>query len=147
MRPFVIVNCAMTPDGKIAGKERRQVRISSQEDLERVKKLRASCDAILVGIGTVLADDPHLTVKDPQLEKKPLRVVLDSHGRTPDNAKVLDRNAPTLIATAEECRKTWKNAEVVRFGKGRVDIEPLLSYLYSKGIKKLLVEGGGEVIW
>ncbi|MGB9884681.1 MAG: RibD family protein, partial [Methanomassiliicoccales archaeon] len=105
MRPFVIVNCAMTPDGKIAGKERRQVRISSQEDLERVKKLRASCDAILVGIGTVLADDPHLTVKDPQLEKKPLRVVLDSHGRTPDNAKVLDRNAPTLIATAEECRK------------------------------------------
>ncbi|MBC7108316.1 MAG: 2,5-diamino-6-(ribosylamino)-4(3H)-pyrimidinone 5'-phosphate reductase [Methanomassiliicoccales archaeon] len=147
MRPYVIVNCAMTPDGKIAGRERRQVRISSQEDLERVKKLRASCDAILVGIGTVLADDPHLTVKDLPPEKNPLRVVLDSNGRTPDHAKVLDRNAPTLIATSEECKKTWKNVEVVRFGKGRVDIEQLLSYLYSKGVRKLLVEGGGEVIW
>ncbi|MCQ5375599.1 MAG: 2,5-diamino-6-(ribosylamino)-4(3H)-pyrimidinone 5'-phosphate reductase [Methanomassiliicoccales archaeon] len=147
MRPYVIVNCAMTPDGKIAGRERRQVRISSQEDLERVKKLRASCDAILIGIGTVLADDPHLTVKDLPPEKNPLRVVLDSNGRTPDHAKILNQNAQTLIATSEDCKKTWKNAEVVRFGKGRVDIEQLLSYLYSKGVRKLLVEGGGEVIW
>lgn len=147
MRPYVIVNCAMTPDGKIAGRERRQVRISSQQDIERVRELRASCDAILVGIGTVLADDPHLTVKDLPPEKNPVRVILDSNGRTPDHAKVLDRNAPTLIATSEECKKTWKDVEVVRFGKGRVDIEQLLSYLYSKGVRKLLVEGGGEVIW
>lgn len=147
MRPFVIVNCAMTADGKIAGRERRQVRISSEEDLERVRKLRASCDAILVGVGTVLADDPHLTVKGTPKGGNPLRVVLDSRGRTPENARVLNGCAPTLIVTTEFCQKTWKNAEVVRFGKERVDIRRLLSYLYNKGVRLLLVEGGGETIW
>ena len=63
MRPRVTVNCAMTADGKLASRTRKQLRISSREDMERVKSLRASSDAILVGVGTILADDPHLTVK------------------------------------------------------------------------------------
>ncbi len=72
MRPEVLVNCAMSPDGKIATKERRQVRISSEEDRERVRKLRSSCGAILVGVGTILADDPHLTVKGEREGTEPL---------------------------------------------------------------------------
>jgi len=64
MRPRVTVNCAMTADGKLAGRRRRQVAISSPEDLARVKQLRRISDAIMVGVGTVLSDDPHLTVKD-----------------------------------------------------------------------------------
>ncbi|MGD0056372.1 MAG: 2,5-diamino-6-(ribosylamino)-4(3H)-pyrimidinone 5'-phosphate reductase [Methanomassiliicoccales archaeon] len=147
MRPFVIVNCAMTPDGKIAGRSRRQVRISSREDAERVQSLRTSSDAILVGVGTILADDPHLTVKGAAPTKTLLRVVLDSKGRTPENARVLDGSAPTLIVTTEECSKTWKRVEVLRCGIGRVDLRILLTELYRQGVRRLLVEGGGEVIW
>lgn len=147
MRPRVHVNCAMTADGKIAGRSRRQVRISSPEDMERVRRLRMESDAILVGIGTILSDDPHLTVKDLPPEQNPLRVVLDSRGRTPDEASVLDTKARTLIATAEDCDRTWRGVEVVRFGVGRVDISRLLEHLEAIGVRTLLVEGGGEVMW
>lgn len=145
MRPFVHVNCAMTADGKIAGRSRRQIRISSPEDLSRVRALRIESDAIMVGIGTVLSDDPHLTVKGAKMN--PVRIVLDSNGKTPDTARVLDGRAPTIIATSEECERAWKNAEVIRVGKERVDLEKLLGILYERGIRKLMVEGGGEVLW
>ncbi len=147
MRPHIIVNCAMTADGKITSIARRQVRISSPEDMERVKALRAGSDAILVGVGTVLADDPHLTVKSLPEEKNPLRIVLDSQGRTPDDAKVLSGGEPTLIATAEKCTKTWKGAQVLRCGERQVDLHCLMSELERRGIKRLMVEGGGETIW
>lgn len=147
MRPTVTVNCAMTADGKIAGRSRNQLRISSAEDLERVKRMRAATDAILVGVGTVLADDPHLTVKGNPPEKNPLRVVLDSRGRTPENARVLDGRARTLIATAENCRTSWPTAEVVRVGRSKVDLKLLLEHLYGLGVRTLMVEGGGETIF
>lgn len=146
MRPRVTVNCAMTADGKLAGRRRRQVAISSPEDLARVKQLRRNSDAILVGVGTVLSDDPHLTVKDA-IEESPIRVVLDSSGRTPDDARVLDGRARTIMATSEECERTWENAETIRVGKGRVDVDALLTRLGEMGIGTLLVEGGGEVLW
>ena len=98
----------MTADGKIAGRSRRQLRISSPEDLARVKELRAASGAILVGVGTVIADDPHLTVKDLPPERNPLRVVLDPRGRTPDGARVLDGRARTLIVTSEDCERNWR---------------------------------------
>ncbi len=66
MRPYVVVNIAMSADGKISTRERRQVRISGAQDRNRVDKLKAGCDAIMVGIGTVLADDPSLTVKSEE---------------------------------------------------------------------------------
>jgi 2,5-diamino-6-(ribosylamino)-4(3H)-pyrimidinone 5'-phosphate reductase len=147
MRPHIIVNCAMTADGKIAGISRRQVRISSPEDMERVKALRAGSDAILVGVGTVLADDPHLTVKSLPPDKNPLRIVLDSQGRTPNHAKVLAGGAPTLIATAKGCIKTWKGVEVLRCGERQVDLQCLMNELERRGIERLMVEGGGETIW
>lgn len=147
MRPHVTVNCAMTADGKIASKSRRQLRISSPEDLQRVKAMRASTDAILVGVGTVLADDPHLTVKGNPPEKNPLRVVLDSSGRTPRAAKVLDDRARTVIVTSEECAATWPDVEVIRVGKGKVDLHALLDRLYQLGVRSLMVEGGGETIF
>lgn len=147
MRPEVTVNCAMTADGKIAGRSRRQMRISSREDMERVKCLRSSSDAILVGVGTVLADDPHLTVKGLTYDENPLRVVLDSSGRTPEGAQVLDERAATLIVTAEDCQRAWPRGEVFRAGRGKVDLVRTLEHLYSRGIRKLMVEGGGETIF
>jgi len=147
MRPHVIVNCAMTADGKIAGKARKQIRISSAEDLERVKKLRAESEAILVGVNTIMADDPHLTVKGLSPETGPIRIVLDSQGRTPDGAKVLDDGARTLIVTNTNCRRTWKGAEVLRVGDGKVDLHGLMRELESRNVQRLMVEGGGETIW
>lgn len=147
MRPEVTVNCAMTADGKIAGRSRKQMRISSREDMERVKRLRSTSDAILVGVGTVLADDPHLTIKGLTFEENPLRVVLDSSGRTPDDARVLDERAATLMVTSEDCQRTWPRGEVFRAGRGRVDLVRALEYLYERGIRKLMVEGGGETIF
>jgi 2,5-diamino-6-(ribosylamino)-4(3H)-pyrimidinone 5'-phosphate reductase len=147
MRPRVIVNCAMSADGKIAGKERKQLRISSEEDLARVKELRLACNAILVGVGTIVADDPHLTVKGRPKEEQPLRIVLDPNGRTPDDARVLNDWATTIIVTSIECKRKWKGAEVLRTGEDRVNLRSLMANLEAYNVKTLMVEGGGETIW
>lgn len=138
----------MSLDGRIALPSRRQTRLSSGEDLARVHRLRAEVDAVVVGIGTVLADDPKLTVKGVHAgtPRQPLRIVLDSRGRTPATAQVLDGRAPTLIVTSEECTTTFANAEVLRCGRGRVDLGGLLDRLSARGIRTLLVEGGEEII-
>jgi len=152
MRPRVIVNCAMSADGKIALQSRKQTRISSDADIARVHRLRNRCDAILAGIETVLCDDPKLMVKEKYVKRmrQPLRVVLDSKGRTPKNAKAVSPGVRTLIAVAEKpVRNRWgRNVEVVVAGPGpQVSISALLEELSRRGIKSVLVEGGGTVIW
>jgi len=147
MRPRVIVNCAMSADGKIASKERKQLRISSEEDMARVKELRLSVDAILVGVGTILADDPHLTVKGRPKEEQPLRIVLDANGRTPDEARVVNDWAKTLMVTSIDCKKKWPGTDCLRTGEGRVNLRSLMAHLEANNIKSLMVEGGGETIW
>lgn len=148
MRPRVIVNVAMSADGKIALPNRRGVRISNEEDLRRVHALRAACDAVLVGVGTVLMDNPKLTVKREYAnEKNPVRIVLDSDGSTPEHSAVLDGSAATIIATDVNCAKTFPNAEVVRMGHDEVDLKALMEMLSERGVKTLLIEGGGTVVW
>ncbi len=143
-RPGVVVNVAMSADGKIALTGNKEVKISGDEDFKRVHELRNRVDAIIVGIGTVLADDPKLTVKKKYVDdpNKPLRVVLDSRGRIPENSNIF-KDDNYLIATAQETdRKNF-----VRCGAGDdVDIAALLELLYDRGIREVLVEGGGEVI-
>lgn len=145
----VTVNCAMSADGKIALNSRKQTDISNEIDKKRVHELRNSVDAILVGIGTVLTDDPKLTVKARYVHnpRSPVRVVLDSRGRTPPHARVLNGESKTVIATSEECTREFPNAETVRCGTGRVDIERLLPMLEERGVHSMLIEGGAEVIW
>ena len=145
MRPFIHVNCAMSADGKIAGIERKQVRISSEEDKQRVKNLRRQYDAILVGVGTVISDDPHLTVKGLNYDENPVRIVLDPHGRTPSEALVVNDAAPTIMITDEYCEKTWNNADVIRCGNP-LDLGLAMESLAKMGIENILVEGGGETI-
>ena len=147
MRPFILVNCAMSADGKLAGAERKQIRISSDEDITRVKNLRRKYNAILVGVGTVIADDPHLTVKNATYDENPIRIILDTNGRTPDSARVLDDKAPTVVITCEECTKDWPGVESVRCGKGHIDLPRAMEILAEEyGIENVIVEGGGEVI-
>lgn len=147
MRPFIHVNCAMSADGKIAGEDRTQVRISSDEDKTRVKTLRKKYDAILIGVGTVIADDPHLTIKDGDYDTNPIRIVLDPHGRTPEDAQVLDERAPTVMVTLEDCDVEWDCEEIIRAGKDVIDLEKVLGMLAEDiGIENILVEGGGRTI-
>lgn len=148
MKPHVHVNCAMSLDGKIALATGEQVRISSDADMARVHRLRSEYDAILVGVGTVLADDPKLTVKEKYVASpsQPLRVVLDSQLRTPDDAEVMSDAAPTLIAT---CRRSFRRGhmEAVTCGDGQVELPAVLSLLHKRGVERLMVEGGGTVIY
>lgn len=154
-RPRVIVNCAMSADGKIALAGRRPAEISSEEDLLRVHRLRASCDAILVGVGTVIADDPKLYVCPKRVSDPPapLKVVLDASGRTPPGAAFLASPGRALVATVERSARALRDrlvgrAEVVAFGDGGlVDLHGLLAHLAGAGVRTLLVEGGGTVIW
>lgn len=145
----VVVNCAMSADGKIALKTRRQTKISNEEDKRRVHQLRNSSDAILVGVETVISDDPKLTVNEKYVKKpgRPLRIILDSNGRTPANALVLNGAAPTMVVTNDRCRTKFPNAEMVRCGRKDVDLKKLMSILEKKGVRNLLVEGGSRVIW
>jgi 2,5-diamino-6-(ribosylamino)-4(3H)-pyrimidinone 5'-phosphate reductase len=139
----------MSADGKIALPMRRQTRISNEEDMRRVHELRHRCDAVLVGIGTVLADDPKLTVKERYvpMPRQPVRIVLDSNCRTPKNAEVLSGAAPTMIIVSEKCSKDFPNAEEVTCGDERIDLHRLMEILDERGIRNLLVEGGESVIW
>jgi len=145
-RPFIHVNCAMSADGKLAGDDRTQVRISSDEDKTRVKGLRKQYDSIMVGVGTVLADDPHLTLKDRDYDTNPVRIVLDPHGKTPINAQVLNDRAPTVMVTLESCDIIWDCYKVIRAGTSIIDLEKMMSELVDMGIENILVEGGGKTI-
>jgi 2,5-diamino-6-(ribosylamino)-4(3H)-pyrimidinone 5'-phosphate reductase len=153
-RPRVIVNCAMSADGKIALPTGKQLRISSEEDIARVYKLRSECDAVLVGVGTILSDDPKLTVKETYVKnpRQPLRVVLDSKGRTPPGALVLNKTANTLLIMAKGHERSFEGSHIEVVGctvdqQGLLEIPCILELLSQRGIQTLLVEGGGTVIW
>ncbi|MDR0887750.1 MAG: dihydrofolate reductase family protein [Candidatus Methanoplasma sp.] len=146
MRPFIHINCAMSADGKIAGEDRKQVTISSDEDKIRVRNLRKKYDAILIGVGTVIADNPHLTVKELDYDTNPVRIILDPNGRTPEDALVLDDRAPTVIVTSKKCKEEWDCEEIIRSGDN-IDLSEVLEQLAEDiGIESILVEGGGETI-
>ncbi len=148
-RPEVIINCAASADGRIALADGKQLRISSEEDMTRVHRLRNSVDAVLVGIGTILKDDPKLTVKEKYINgeiTQPLRVIIDTNGKTPEGSHVLDGTAPTLVVTSDDCTRTFEGAEVFRCGHETVDLTCLLSELHERGIRRLMVEGGSRII-
>ncbi|XGI83991.1 2,5-diamino-6-(ribosylamino)-4(3H)-pyrimidinone 5'-phosphate reductase [Halorutilales archaeon Cl-col2-1] len=155
----VFINSAMSADGKISNVRREQIRISGSEDFERVDSLRAESDAIGVGVGTVLADDPSLTVKDDKGEN-PLRVVFDSDARTPTDAGVFEGEGDVVVfvshdAESEEVDRLSERCEVVRTGRGddgdqeeekeRVDLGEAVETLEKMGVERLMVEGGGGI--
>ena len=152
-RPYVVINCAMSADGKIAAPSGKQMRISCDEDIKRMYELRNECDAVLVGINTVLYDDPKLTIKKKYVKnpKQPIRIVLDTNCKTPIDSLVVNNLAKTLIISGKRCEKKFgNNVEVVECDTnkdGIIDLEKLMEILYNRHIKKLMVEGGGTVIW
>lgn len=158
-RPFVFINSAMSADGKISSVERRQIRISGRADLARVDLLRAKSDAVMVGVGTVLADDPTLRIKSNALRQSrieqgmpenPLRVVADSFARTPPGARLLGEGCLVAVsrsAPAERVAGLSKECEIIKCGEARVDLSGLMSELCKWGVKRLMVEGGATLNW
>jgi len=152
-RPYVIINCAMSADGKIASPSGKQIKISCEEDIKRMYKLRNECDAVLVGINTVLNDNPKLTVKEKYVKnpKQPIRIILDSNCKTPINYLAVNDVSKTMIITSRECNKNFGNkVEIIKSKKnkdGLIDLKELMELCLCRGIKKLMVEGGGKVIW
>jgi diaminohydroxyphosphoribosylaminopyrimidine deaminase / 5-amino-6-(5-phosphoribosylamino)uracil reductase len=149
-RPLVHLKLAMSLDGKIATADGDARWISSQASRTRVHEFRRRAAAVLVGAGTVLSDDPALTVRHVE-GRNPLRVVLDGSGRTPPGARLLREPGRTLIATAAmsgeaEAALRAAGAEVWRLPEAgdRIDLPALLERLGGEGIDSLLVEGGAE---
>jgi diaminohydroxyphosphoribosylaminopyrimidine deaminase/5-amino-6-(5-phosphoribosylamino)uracil reductase len=156
--PFVIVKFAMSLDGKIATRSGDSRWISSSRSRRCVHSLRHVTDAIMVGVNTVLADDPQLTSRcgdrGGKTRKQPLRVIVDSLGRTPVTARIFNEPGKTLLAMGRsvnpEVIKTLAQtgAEIVELPAedGFVDLGELLRILGKRGITSVLVEGGGTLL-
>lgn len=160
-RPFIMVNVAASMDGKIALKGGKRIRLSTEEDFARVHRLRNGMDAILVGVNTVISDDPSLLVKERFVNgrpRHPVRIVLDSTGKLPSSSRVLNDDAPTLIAVGNGSRPRDDRAgndgnipgpdrvEVPVDDSGLLDLAFLFRLLYDRRIRSILIEGGSRVI-
>jgi diaminohydroxyphosphoribosylaminopyrimidine deaminase / 5-amino-6-(5-phosphoribosylamino)uracil reductase len=152
-RPFVTWKYAATLDGRTAATDGTSRWITGSDARLDVQRERRRSDAIVVGIGTVLVDDPSLTVRDVLTTRPPLRVVVDSDARTPTTAAVLDDAAPTLVATCDDAAPDriealrHSPAEVVTLPRtsGRVDLAALLQELHDRESHIVLLEGGATL--
>jgi len=152
-RPHVIFSAAITLDGKLATRT-GDSKLSSKKDKIRVHKLRSKVDAILIGKNTVKIDDPLLSVRNIR-KKNPVRIILDSNATIHTNSRILKTcsKIPTIIAVSKKAPK--KNlqklekfpVQVIVCGNYTVNIKKLLEILKKKGIKNILVEGGGTTNW
>ena len=152
-RPYVILNAAITLDGKLGVKNKR-TKLSSKNDKIRVHKLRTEVDAIIIGRNTVNLDNPLLTVRYTK-GRSPVRIILDSLGTIKSSSKIIQtcNRVPTIIAVSESIseknlqRLRKFSVDIITCGKNSVDISKLLRILLKKGIKKILLEGGGTTNW
>ncbi len=154
--PLVVAKFAMSLDGKIATAAGESQWITGEEARRRAHELRAAADAVMVGVGTALQDDPRLTTRDASgrpADRQPLRVVVDSGGRVPPSAQVFAAHGSVMIAVADatptrEQALREAGADVFRLPAqdGRVDVRALLGALGERGVTSLLVEGGGDLL-
>jgi diaminohydroxyphosphoribosylaminopyrimidine deaminase / 5-amino-6-(5-phosphoribosylamino)uracil reductase len=154
--PFVTWKMAASLDGKVASRDGTSRWITGEAARADVHRLRAAADAIIVGAGTALVDDPSLTVRDPRYKgRPPLRVLVDARGRVPETGDLFDAAAPTMVATTSlaprERREAWRTrgAEVVEYepeGEG-VPLTHLLSDLGKRDLQGVLLEGGPTLAW
>jgi len=152
-RPHVIFSAAITLDGKLATRT-GDSKLSSKADKIRVHKLRSKVDAILIGKNTAKIDDPLLSVRNIK-KKNPVRIILDSNATIRTSSRILKTcsKIPTIIAVSKKAQK--KNlqrlekfpVQVIVCGNYTVNIKKLLGILKKKGMKNILVEGGGTTNW
>lgn len=140
-RPYVTWKYAATLDGRSAAADGSSRWITGEVARADVHRLRAECDAVVVGVGTVLTDDPALTAR-PDPGHQPLRVVVDGRGRTPASARVLDDAAPTLVVTSGTSYGEGRTLVLAPAADGRADLAALLRALADRGVVSVLLEGG-----
>ena len=140
--PFVILKIALTLDGKIADADRESKWISCEASRKFVHRLRSEVDGVVVGIETVLKDDPNLTSRS---KRNPLRIVLDSNLRIPSNAKILNDEARTVIVTTVKKKTDHQTWVVEKNRQGRVNLLKFLKVAGKSSLTSILVEGGAEV--
>lgn len=149
-RPEVWLNCAISLDGRLAGPGGEPVRLSDEADMDRVHAMRAKADAILVGVETVIKDDPGLRVDPARAQgPDPLRVVLDTRARVPRDARLVTDDGPTLLVVAEGKGTSAPDGPAVQevaTGRGGLDLAGVLATLHEQGITSVMVEGGGRVL-
>jgi 3,4-dihydroxy 2-butanone 4-phosphate synthase/GTP cyclohydrolase II len=153
-RPFVVLSYAQSVDGSIAGRRRERVRLSGDASLELTHAIRTLCSAILVGIGTVIADDPSLTSRGAGRNPQP--VVLDTVLRTPVTARLVQRSDAHTWFVHGEAAPPDRRAALARMGavpigcpvdaRGRIDLHGLMRCLAGRAVDSLMVEGGARVI-
>lgn len=156
MRPKILIKAAISVDGKIATKTGESQWISNEKSRAYVHDLRASHDAIMVGVNTLIVDDPRLTIRQAnQAEKSSYRIIIDSKGRSPLSSKVFNdafKHKTILVVTEIDSNKENKLLEngvhilKVKSNHGRVDLIDMMHTLYDFGIQSIFVEGGGELI-
>ena len=146
-RPYVRWKYAATLDGRVAAADGSSRWITSAEARADVHRLRAEADAVVVGSGTLRADDPHLAVRGIDGVTQPLRVVVDSRARIAAGARVLDDAAPTLVVVGKDADTSHLAgvavARLPHAGNGPgIDVPALLAELFSRGVRSVLLEGG-----
>ncbi len=158
-RPFVALKYALSIDARLSEDPGRPSRISSRRAIVEAHRLRAAHDALLVGIGTVLADDPRLTVREWRPPRRPpARVVLDSRLRLPPGSRLAQtaREAPVWACTAEDASAeraaalTGLGVEILRVVRRKsatdgLDLRAVLAALWDRGVRSVLCEGGGQL--
>ena len=153
--PYAIAKIGQSLDGKIATSRGESRWITSPASRRLAHRLRREADAVLVGVTTVLRDDPRLTVRGvPRRPGHPVKVIVDSRLRTPPTARCLNAStAPAMVATTSRsasriARLRARGAEVIRVASrgGRVPLRPLFRRLVQRGIHSVLIEGGGELL-
>ena len=152
-KPYIILSAAISVDGKIATRT-GDSKLSSNQDLHRLHKLRTKVDAIIIGKNTLMRDDPLLTVRYTK-GKNPIRIILDSKGEISTKSKILQTSSkiPTIIAVSKKITKLNLQklnnfpVKVIVTGEKSVNIKSLLKKLSEEKIKTILVEGGGTVNW
>lgn len=162
-RPFICINMAMTADGKITSAGREYPTFTSRYDRRNMDRLRAEADGLMVGAGTIRADDPPLHVRDPSMQAhrrsigKPAgltRVLVTASADVSPDSRFFDRSddGARIVATVdsapdEHLSRLPSHTEIWRLGRDSVDLGRVLERLRERGVERLLVEGGGELNW
>lgn len=155
IRPYVIIGGNISIDGKIAPKDGRDSSLSqfmSKELVSRLHKLRSEVDAIVIGVNTIITNNPLLTVRAVK-GKNPSRIVFDSEARTPLNSNIFSSEANTIVFTSQKASpdriESIKKlgADVLICGDNKVDIKSALRKMQEMDLKRILVEGGGKIRW
>ena len=151
--PFVIVKAALSADGKMAANDGGSKWITGEDSRKVVHELRSQVDAIMVGVGTVLADDPELTARSPGASN-PIRIIIDPKLRIPATAKVLDKEADTIIITSDQApmqklsamRSRGIEVRTEDLKEGQINLKKLMKDLGKEEITSIMIEGGGKLI-